>query len=184
MSISRGVVEAIKDDKGIQLIKADLFADENRDNLERFQNYGFTCHPHPGGEMILVCPGGNRENGIVISVENREFRLKNLAEGEVALYTDEGDKIHFKRGNIIEINGAEQVNVNTKTATVVASTKVDVDSPLVELGDGTLEKILNGETFQTRFNQHQHLGNLGVATGPPIVPSPPTDLSETVKGAK
>lgn len=169
MIVARAVIESVKDGGGIQFIKSNLLADENRDNMERFQEYGFTSVPLADAEAIVIFPGGNREHGLVIATNDRTFRLKSLADGEVALYTDEGDKIHFKRGGIINI---------------VATSKVDVDADLVELGNGTLEKILNGETFQTRFNAHKHLGNVGVPTGPPITPSPAGDLSVRVKGAK
>lgn len=168
MTISRGVLESLKDDQGIQLVKLDIMAGENRDNIERFQQYGFTSVPKPGAEAVIIFQGGNREHGICISIDDRKFRLKALAEGEVALYTDEGDKIHFKRGGIINI---------------VATSKVKVDANFVELGNGTLEKILNGQAFQTRFNAHTHQGNTGVPTGKPIVQSPPSDLSTVVKGA-
>ena len=169
LMVARGVVESLKDDGGLQLVKLKLLAGENRDNIERFQNYGFTSYPKADSEAVVIFPGGNREAGFVISIDDRNFRLKSLAEGEVALYTDEGDKIHFKRGGTIE---------------VVSATKLDVNTPLVELGNGTLEKILNGETFQTFFNAHTHTGNLGATTSPPNTPSDVTHLSTKVKGAK
>lgn len=166
---ARAVVESLKDDGGLQLMKLNVLAGENPNDVERFQNYGFTSSPKPGAEAVVIFQGGNREHGLIIAVDDRRFRLKALAEGEVAIYTDEGDKIHFKRGGVIQI---------------VASSKVEVNADLVELGNGTLEKILNGETFQTRFNDHKHIGNAGVSTGKPITPSPASDLSNVVKGAK
>ncbi len=167
--ISRAVLESVDDTMKMQLVKMSLLAGENRSDVERFQNYGFTSVPKPGAEAIAVSVGGNRDHLITLVVDDRRFRLKAMAEGEVAIYTDEGDKIHLKRNGIIQI---------------VASSKVDVDANLVELGNGTLEKILNGETFRTRYNLHSHLGNLGVPTGPPTTLSPTSDLSNDVKGAK
>lgn len=165
-AISRAVLESIDDTQGIQLVKVSLMAGEVRDNIERMQNYGFTSFPKSGAECACLFVGGNREHGLVVSIDDRRFRLKSLAEGEVALYTDEGDRIHFKRGNEIEIKGA---------------TKVIVNSAAIELGDGVLEKILNGEQFRTLYNLHTHQGNLAIPTGPPIVQSPTTNLSTVVK---
>ena len=167
--IVRSVVESVNDSKKMQLLKAELYKDDVRSDIERFQNYGFTSVPKAGAEAITIAVGGNTDHLVTIVVDDRRFRLKSLAEGEVAIYTDEGDKIHFKRNGIIQI---------------VANSKVDVDADVVELGNGTLEKILNGETFQTRFNDHKHIGNAGVPTGPPITPSPTSDLSNVVKAAK
>lgn len=70
------------------------------------------------------------------------------------------------------------------TLVITAPTKVSVICPAIELGSGALEKVLNGETFQTFFNQHTHEGNLGVPTGPPINPSISAHLSATVKANK
>ena len=56
MSISRAVIETIKDDQGIQSMQASLLADEVQDDMERFQNYGLTSHPPKGSEGIAVFP--------------------------------------------------------------------------------------------------------------------------------
>jgi len=166
MIVGRAVLEATKDDEGIQRIKVQLFAGENRDGVERFQNYGLTSHVPPGGECVIVFPGGNRDHGLAISCENRKFRLKNLDEGEVALYTDEGDFIKLRRDNVIEISG---------------SSKVVVKSDNIELGRDALERIVNGETFRTLYNDHTHQGNLGVPTGDPIIKMPLSALSTVTK---
>jgi len=161
LMVARGVIESISENEGLQKVKMELLAGEIRDGMEHFFDYGFTSSPKSGAEAVVVFPGGNREHGLVIKIDDRRFRLKTLAEGEVALYTDEGDKIHFKRGNII-----------------------DVDCNTLELGNGTLEKIVNGESFKTLFNMHQHLGNLGVPTGVPItLLTDDPHLSTVVKAA-
>ena len=167
--ISRAVLEAANDSGKMQVLKIGVLAGENRDDVEYFQDYGFTSRAKAGAECLVVCPQGNREHMIAVKVGDRTVRFKDLGEGEVAVYDDGGNYIHLKTGGTIEVK---------------AATKVDVDAPLVELGDGTLEKILNGETFQARFNAHKHLGNAGVPTGVPIVQSPASDLSNVVKGAK
>lgn len=167
--VSRAVLEAANDSGKMQVLKVGVLAGENRGDVENFQDYGFTSVPKAGAEAIVLCPQGNREHMIAVKVGDRTVRLKGLAEGEVAVYDDQGNKIHLKTGGTIE---------------VLAATKLDVNAPLVELGDGTLEKILNGETFQAFFNAHKHIGNAGVPTGVPITPSGAAELSNVVKAAK
>lgn len=70
------------------------------------------------------------------------------------------------------------------TLTISSPVKTIVQAPLIELGSSGLEKILNGETFQTYFNQHTHIGNLGYETSPPKTPSDTSHLSTVVKAAK
>lgn len=165
--IGRGIINLTDDSgSGNQRVQVSLYADEVRDKMERLQEYGFASRPKAGSEAVLLFPGGTREIGFIIATDDRRYRLKPLEEGEVALYTDEGDKIHIKRGGQIEIT---------------AASKVVVKSPAIELGEGALEKALNGEAFQTFFNSHTHLGNLGAPTGPPISPSTPSHLSGVVK---
>ncbi len=121
LGIARAIVKAVDDAPQAQRMQIGLFAEEVRDSVERFQEYGFTSVPHPEAEAVCVFPGGSRSHGIVIAVEDRRYRLKGLTAGEVALYTDEGDYIKLKRGNEIE--------VNTATLTINSSTKVVVNTP-------------------------------------------------------
>ena len=171
--ITRAVLETVKDDKGMQLVKLKLLADETRDDVEHFQSFGITSNAPEGSECLAFSVGGNREHLVAVAIGDRKTRFKNLASGETAIYTDDGTVIHLKKGGIIK---------------VLAATKLDVDAPLLELGTGILEKVLNGETFQTKYNAHTHpfTGNLGITavTLTPTTPSIPTDLSTQVKASK
>lgn len=117
LMIGRAVVLLVNDGSKLQGLQVSLLADEVRDQVERFQNYGFTSHPLPGAEAVAASVAGNRDHVLVIAVDDRRYRLTALQQGEVAIYTDEGDKIVLKRGGTIE---------------VTASTKVVLDTPLVE----------------------------------------------------
>lgn len=127
--ITRAVVSAVMDDKGIQKLKISLLADEEHNNIERIQQYGFTSNPKPGAEAVTLFVGGSRDHGIVIAVDDKRYRLKNLASGEVALYTDEGDKIHFKRGGKIEIIATTEIKAEAPTIKAIASTKLEATAP-------------------------------------------------------
>lgn len=140
-TVARALIKTIADDKGLQKLQVELLADEVHSNVDRVQEYGFTSAPLPGAEGVFVAVGGSREHGVIIAIDDRRYRLKNLAPGEVALYTDEGDKIHFKRGKKIEINSGAEINLiatNKVTATApnieaTATTKIKATSPLVEV---------------------------------------------------
>lgn len=166
MMISRAVVEMARDTEGMQVLKATVLAGEDRDDIERFQNYGFTSVPLKGSEALVLCPAGNREHMIAVAVDNRTLRLKGLEEGEVAIYTDEGDKIHIKRGGTIE---------------VISAAKVHLSAPAVELGAAATESVIKGNTFQALFNAHTHIGNMGYDTAPPTAPLTGSELSTVSK---
>lgn len=168
LMISRGVVRLVDDGLKLQGLQLGLFADETRDNVERFQQYGFTSVPLAGAEAIVACLGGNRSHMVALSVDDRRYRKKNLAAGEVALYTDEGDYIHFKRGRLIEIVGGMKVKVTAPEVEVVADTKVTVMSPLVTMS-GELQvtgKITGqGGLAISGGNGAEVTGNVTVAGG-------------------
>ena len=121
--LARGVVALGNSASKLQSLQLRLTADEVKDNMEHLEPYGYTASPLPGAEALAAFFGGDRSHGVVVVVSDRRFRLQGLKPGEVALYTDEGDRFHFKRGRIIDI---ETVTLNVK-----ASESVNFDTPLI-----------------------------------------------------
>ena len=98
--ISLGRIHLVNDE--VQTLQATFLKNDTRE-CKRFQNYGFTSHPLEGMEVLSISRGGDSSQTLIIGIGDSQYRLKPLEKGEVALYTDEGDKIHLKRGNKIEI---------------------------------------------------------------------------------
>jgi phage baseplate assembly protein V len=115
--VGRALIEAVTDSGDLQTIKVQTAHGESVEGLQRVGSYGFAVNPKAGAEAVILSLGGNREHSIVIACEDRRYRLKSLAEGEVALYTDEGDKILLKRGNKVEIT-TQTFEVNTNKAAI------------------------------------------------------------------
>lgn len=146
--VARGIVRLIQDDKDMQLLQVTIQRGEVHDDVERFQEYGFTSHPHKGAEAVVGCVKGDRGHPVVIAVDDRRYRMKALKQGEVALYDDLGNYVHLKRDGSVEVNATDEVHaiapnvladcndavvnaansveVNTDKATVNADTSVDV----------------------------------------------------------
>lgn len=134
---------ALANAKGkLQQLQIRMLAGEVKDAVEHLEPYGFTSCPHPGAEGVAVFPGGDRSHGVVVVIADRRFRLQGLEAGEVALFTDEGDKIHFERGR--------KITMETATLTINASTAVDINSPSLKhngknVGDThTRDKVQTG----------------------------------------
>lgn len=112
--------------------------------------YGFHANIPVDTLGLIVGVGGNSEARVMLPGSPKE-RIKPLAAGEIVVYhPSTGTKIHFKAdGNI---------NINTiKTLNVIAATKVILNAPDVEIGDGTLQKLLN-KAAMTLLNSHTHGG--------------------------
>lgn len=98
-----------------------------------------------------------------------------------------------KKGLVLELDDAK-INLDTQNGGQLRivikmgrdeirmeNNKVIVNSKNIELGEEAAESIILGNTFQTYFNNHTHLGNLGAPTSPPIIPSTPNHLSKISK---
>lgn len=129
LAAARAVVRLVDDAIALQLLQVDLLAGETRDGVERFQEYGFTCHPHAGAEAVAVSLGGNRAHTLIIAVDDRRYRVKNLAAGEVCLYTDEDQggphRIHLKRGREIHLIAGASSIVMTPAGITITAPSVD-----------------------------------------------------------
>lgn len=163
LMVSRAVIVMVNDTLKMQGVQVNLLVDVTRDGVERFQNYGCTSNPHPGAEAIVVSVGGNQSHGIAIVVDDRRYRLTGLAEGEVALYDDLGQKVHL-----------------TRTGIVVHSTLITLDAPTVHVTgnlnvDGSIAAQINitaqGDIFdhgnksmsamRIVYNGHTQVNTLG-----------------------
>lgn len=120
-AITRCVLRRIDDGRKMQTVQiVDEYGDV-LDDLERWQPYGLSAHPRLDAEGMAVAPGGDQSHTIVIQVDDRRHRPRNIAEGEIVLYTDEDGydpdggadesdpakpgqhRIHFKRSRKIEM---------------------------------------------------------------------------------
>ena len=152
--LARGTVVLAHSANKLQSLQMRLTAGEVNDDMEHFEPYGFTSNPLAGAEGIATFLGGDRSHGVVLVVADRRYRLKALAAGEVAIYTDEGDKIHFKRGRVIDID--------TATLNIRASSGVNIDSPTLSMSG---KIVSQGDQLAAGISQINHVHS-GVQPGP------------------
>ncbi|GDK04877.1 hypothetical protein BvCmsKSP054_01471 [Escherichia coli] len=105
---------------------------ETFDDVERPQQYGQISVPLPGAETFFACLGGQRDQTVVLVVEDRRSRPTGLTSGDTGVYHHEGHRIRLTRdGRIIvtcktlEIYADEGVQVDTPEATFTGNVTVD-----------------------------------------------------------
>ncbi len=125
LTVGRCIITAMNTGGQINVAQIQLLADEVLDDVPVVQQYGFVSAALPGAEGVNLSLGGMRDNSVIIATNDRRYSIKNLAGGEVAIYTDEGDKIHLKRGKVIRIE--------TSTLEVAATTKISFTTPALEV---------------------------------------------------
>lgn len=121
--LARGTVVLANAGKKMQSLQIRLTAGELKDGVEHFEPYGFTSNPHAGAEVLTAFLGGDRSHAVVLIAADRRYRISEVAPGEVVIFSDEGDKVHFKRGQVIDIE--------TQTLNIKAGTSVNFDTPLI-----------------------------------------------------
>ncbi len=149
LNMIRGIVQSISEKLSKHFTGTGRW-NETITDREMFQHYGFTSHPLNGAEVLVLHKGN-----VLISVaeEDQRYRLQ-IQDGEVALYTDQGDAVYLKRGNIMELR--------TKT---------------LQIGDASASHpIPLGDILEQRFNAHIHMAPTG-PSGPPTILLDGSELS-------
>ncbi|MEJ1411080.1 MAG: phage baseplate assembly protein V [Candidatus Sedimenticola sp. (ex Thyasira tokunagai)] len=121
--VSRAVINLVNDGQGLQELQLTLLAGEEADGVERIQEYGFTSAPKAGAEAVALAVGGSRAHTVVIATDDRRYRIKGLASGEVAIYDDHGQVIKLARDGIriVAPNGLHIDGDVTVTGDLIAS---------------------------------------------------------------
>ena len=163
MMIVRSLITSTTGEDGEIRLEVNMLAGETRDDIENIQQYGVSSRPKPGAQSLIICIGGSRDHSVSIATKGMsENMVIELKEDEVALHTDEGDKIHLKNGNIIELK--------TKIFNITATDSVNIDTPQITSTGEISDSVGNLSSLRNNFNKHTHIGNLGAPTSPPDSP--------------
>lgn len=147
--VSRGVLTLVDDALQMQSVQVTLLGEQPA-WAERFQNYGFSGHPHGGAEAIVAAVGGARAHLVALAVDDRRYRINSLKPGEVTLYDDLGQRVHLTRdGIVIDGAGLPLAFVNCPT--------VSMDGDLEVAGD-VRDHTSTMQAMRDTFNPHTHGG--------------------------
>ncbi|MGG5040810.1 phage baseplate assembly protein V [Escherichia coli] len=150
LMVDRAIVRMVSDSLERQNLQIQTLADTTDDDVERFQNYGFTSVPPEGSEAIVLAVGGRRDGLVAIAVEDKRCRPKGLSPGDVRLYHQDGKShITLKKGGIIEITG-EQLNLSGKTVNLTADELLNIigkQMKFVGPCEFTEDATINGKSF-------------------------------------
>jgi phage baseplate assembly protein V len=139
--------------KNVVEVQVNLLDGEPK-NAELFQQYGFRSMPLPGAEGLQLSGNGNRDHTLIFCMDDRRYQINLLAEeGEVSMYTDEGDYFVFRRGRMAEINTHQllinaqtSVEINTATFAVNATASADINTAALTM-EATSGAIIDTPTL-------------------------------------
>lgn len=152
----RGIIIEVKEG-AIKRFSASGRAEEEIDDRELFQHYGFTSRAAAGAETIII---GGGAVYFSIAEDDRRYRL-SVESGEVAIYDDQGQKVHLARTGI-EAYSPTKITAEAPEIVATASTTCQVNSPIINLGGdrGDLRTLID-ERIVSWLSGHTHSGVQG-----------------------
>jgi phage gp45-like len=99
------------DDSGTQQkVNVSGLASEQLTKLVRAMPHGFGSNAPIGSDGILISLGGRSDRALILGLEHKDYRQRNLPVGTAVLYDD--------KGNIVFVKGANGIAIDAKTGNV------------------------------------------------------------------
>jgi phage baseplate assembly protein V len=139
LMIRRCVIDLVNDQNPVQTVQLKMFRDEIRQGVERPQQYGFSSVPLPGCQAVAMAVDGECGHELVLSADDRRYRPRNLAPGDVMLYTknnpDAAHHIHFDaatrtvtiRARAIRIEADEGIDIKAGANVNITGTEIHLN---------------------------------------------------------
>ncbi len=141
MRLARVTIENTKDEfEKARRFSGSAGLTESFTDREMLQQYGIISRPLPGAEGLVVA---FKDGVFMIASGDRRYRIA-LQDGEVALYTDEGDKIHLMRNSEILVKSGGKVIINAPV--------IELKGGMVKLADGRQVKLMTGQRVVVRLS--------------------------------
>lgn len=139
---------------------------------------------HKTGAQIVI----DKDGSIKCVAQDGTYMFLNAKTGEFSVTTKSGALITAKDNVVISAStGADLVTIkdgvveiNSSAAVSVSATNVTINAGAISLGAGAVLSSVLGEPLLLWLNTHTHLSAVGVVS-PPVIPAPPTLLSQSVK---
>lgn len=182
--VTRAVIELVQDDLDEQGVQVRLISGDLLDDVRHAQPYGLTTHPPPDSDGIFLSVGGARGSGVVVCVGNREFRLRRLEQGEVALYSQHGQVLLLKADGSVELTANEiRLGAADATAPVALAPAVLTELQRLQAHFSAVEAVLTGPPIpEAGMGAPSALQlALGTAIGLTPYPSPEAPSAEKVR---
>lgn len=125
------------------------------------------------------------EKGLMLDYKESQINIKpdksiiiqNASRDGILEMLDDGT-MNITQANDINITTATNINIECIDANLKCTNLLVDHAASVELGAGATEHLVLGEKMMALFNSHQHIGNAGAPTSPPIKPMTPAELSQ------
>ena len=91
------IIRRVDDDGDLQRMQVESIGHSVYDNVEKFEQFGFTSNPPLGLDAIIIERCGKH---IIVAIGDRKYRIKNLESGDTAVYDVRGQTIILNKTGI------------------------------------------------------------------------------------
>lgn len=148
----------------VQRIDAEGLAGEALQDMELFQQFGFTSGVPAGSQLIVIPLGGRTSAAVVVATECGSYRFQVSAAGEMAIYNQWGDRVHLTQDRKIHMVAAAQVLVDAPelrvNGKIHATGDITTDANVTaaqDISDQGGDKSMRG--MRSTYNDHKHPEN-------------------------
>ncbi len=117
--VVRAVVVDVVEDLQRQGLQVRMDSDESGDNIERFQQYGFSSVPPADSEAIIAALKGNLAQRVALAVEKKELRPQGDSL-DVFIYHAEGHSIQLTKDGKCIISVTDAILEATSSFTIIS----------------------------------------------------------------
>ncbi len=94
--VQSAVLQGTDDTEGFQQVTVKILGDDEREQVEHFQQYGITASVPAGARGVFLSVGGKSDGGAAICFGITVGRPDDLVAGEVSLWSQHGQEIRLK----------------------------------------------------------------------------------------
>lgn len=91
------IIRRVDDGGDLQRMQVESIGHSVYDNVEKFEQFGFTSNPPLGLDAIIIERCGKH---IIVAIGDRKYRIKNLESGDTAIYDAHNQTIILNKDGI------------------------------------------------------------------------------------
>lgn len=132
-----------------------------RGSTLRMTEFGFSSGLPAGSDVLILSLGGDRSSQVIVATNHGSTRYGNLNPGETVIYDAQGKSVLLGKEKLtVKCAGQDIEVLDSKNATITASVKVRLETPLVEstgdFVDNCDSNSVSLKELRDAYNAHGH----------------------------
>lgn len=139
----RGLLSGLRTQAPVQFVQVKGLAGETLQDVELFQQFGFTSGPPADTQLIILPLGGKTTHSVIVATENGSYRIK-VEQGETSVYNQWGAHITLKKQRLIHMECDDFVG-DIKNTYKINCTKAETNCTVSETTAQTIQQTASAQ---------------------------------------